>query len=654
MIHAIAITDLTRLYKSSIFWFMLAMSQLIFSFFINNGAVLYSVSQSQFLGTGGPLPGVTSNVAIPAMLIISIIAVIIVPIMSMRMIADEKRSHTFQLLASSPISSLSIALGKYLGIIYFLLIILTLQFLATILYLGTAASLNYLQLIVCYMSLVLLLSMYTSIGLFCSSIFKSPLVAAIFSFTIILTFWFLEINGNVAEPDTIFSQIKSWLYIGNHFSDFPEGLVSLNSVLYFLFLSAYFIALTVIRLEEQRTNPNYNSMISYVLATGLLIVMALIVPKIELQVDTTNNQHKSLHENTINTIESFDQTDQEVTFKLFIDEQNAEQFNTTLLKQFTSASNKFTTKVVSIEKNPDLARQFQISSGLELIIQTKAGKQEKIIGQRINEQNITSRLQKMLRTQENYTFFITDHGERSIYDNEDRNSYSLFFNNLASLGVTLSPLSILTTETIPDNTNMIIVADPQSNYQRSEIAVLQKYIEDGGNAIFLFSLPPQSRLKQFLDSEFGVTLSSKPIASNTDGYLPARYENTQILTYNPLAITTKEKNNWKAIPLANTYENNGLVAVKLLRNKQKVAVFSDANIFSNAHIGELSNFNLGLKIVNEFNGEEILARLDRPTPADATLDEDNFWTAKTILLYLISLFLLLAWGVLWYLRSRKR
>ena len=661
MINTIAIFELKRMYKSPLFWFMLALPQLIFSFFLNNSAYYYIVNQGSMGLSGDNIAGATSSVAIPSLMVIGAVAIIVAPLITMRLIADEKNNHTYSLLASSPISPISLVLGKYLGILYFLFILLLFQFICTLLYLGPVTSLNYLQLSVTFLSLFMLLGVYAAIGLFCSSLIRSPMVVAVLSFGIIIFFWLVNVSSDLFDYGTIFSDVRSWLSLATHFSEFPEGVISVNSMLYFVIMIAYFLGLTVTKLEEERVMVSYNGILSYALLTGIVLVMAVLAPKLDIRYDASHNLIGSLHPSSIDTSSQFKE---KVTFKLFVSENSEAKNNKNIIKLldgYKRANELFKIEVISIDKNPDLANQFNIGSNLELVIQTESGRLERVYGRGMNERSVTTTLQKLLRGSNSIVLFISDHKERPIDSDQGNNrvAYSFFADQLRLLGIEYSPYSILTNQTIPDNVDLIVVVDPQLDYQESEISLMKEHIDNGGNGLFLFNSQPPKRLASFLKAQFGVTIGIKPIkGDNPEGFIAGVYQDNQnrqfqVVLYRPHEINSTNPEGWSVRKSITSYSASKNIALLFSRNEQKVIISSDASAMANFLIGQSGNAEMGINMINELSKEAVLANLSRPVPVDAKIQDDVFWEARVLGLFLIPFLLIIGWGLQWRRRQKR-
>src|SRR3569832_306349 len=122
MTFRIALLELRRLFLSPLAWSVLAVEQLILAYFFLIGLDNYIALQPRLAAVAGA-PGVTDLVAAPQFGNASIFLLFAVPMMTMRLVSEERRAQTLTLLFSAPVSMSEIVLGKFLGVVAFFLIL---------------------------------------------------------------------------------------------------------------------------------------------------------------------------------------------------------------------------------------------------------------------------------------------------------------------------------------------------------------------------------------------------------------------------------------------------------------------------------------------------------------------------------------------------
>lgn len=247
MIWTIAKREFRSMFLSPLAWVILAVVQVIlaWSFFTSIDAFFRIQAD---LTTLKNAPGVTDLVASPLLEVSSIILLMITPLLTMRLISEERRNKTMDLLLSAPVSNTEIVLGKYLGLLFFIMTILVLIVLMP-LSLSMGTQLDYIKLLSGAFGLLLMLAAFSAAGLYMSSLTDNPIIAAISTFGILLLLWMININSATATGG---ANILSYLSLHTHFTAMLRGILNTRDLAYFLLFIFGFIVLTIRQLETQR------------------------------------------------------------------------------------------------------------------------------------------------------------------------------------------------------------------------------------------------------------------------------------------------------------------------------------------------------------------------------------------------------------------
>jgi ABC-2 type transport system permease protein len=244
MIISIALRELRSMFLSPLAWTVLAVIQLILAWSFFTQIDFFFNIQSQ-LATLPNAPGVTDLVVMPTFEVASIILLMVTPLLTMRLISEERRNGSIALLLSSPISMTEIVLGKFTGIVLFMLIFITMISLMPLsLLMGTELDLG--KLAAGMFALMLLLSAFSAAGLYLSSLTSNPVVAAISSFGLLLLLWI--INSNTGDASNTLDQLS----LLGHFAPMLRGLIDTADIAYFILFIATFLLLTIRQLDSQR------------------------------------------------------------------------------------------------------------------------------------------------------------------------------------------------------------------------------------------------------------------------------------------------------------------------------------------------------------------------------------------------------------------
>jgi len=179
----------------------------------------------------------------------SIVLIIMIPILTMKILADERKSGTEVLLITSPTSITSIVVGKYLAALVVFLIMTTLTFIYPIILFAFGKP-AIAPLIGGYVGFILLGASFIAFGIFASSLTESQIIAAIVSVVGLLVMWLLQYIA--PSLGGIWSKILSWFSLFSRTEDFYTGILSLAPVVYYLSFSAVFVFLTTRVIEKRR------------------------------------------------------------------------------------------------------------------------------------------------------------------------------------------------------------------------------------------------------------------------------------------------------------------------------------------------------------------------------------------------------------------
>ena len=247
MILHIAFRELRSLFLSPLAWIILGIIQAIMAWkFL--GFIDYFFSLQAELIKIKNAPGVTDLIIAPLFDFSKILLLIICPLITMRLLSEEKQNGSLKLLLSSPVSMTEIVLGKYLGALSFFVIVILITTLMP-LSLSSSTELDMGKIASGLLGQLLTVAAFISLGLYMSSLSKHPVNAAAGTFGLLILFFIINIAGNATtEGDNFFN----YLSITHHSIQMLRGIVNTADVAYFILFSAGFILLSIRQLDAQR------------------------------------------------------------------------------------------------------------------------------------------------------------------------------------------------------------------------------------------------------------------------------------------------------------------------------------------------------------------------------------------------------------------
>ena len=220
-------------------WFFVTM----LSFFLRQ-----SMQMSQF--TQGPnAVNVNQQMIRPVLQNVTILLLFLMPMVTMRTYAEEKRSGTMELLLTSPVTDFQIIMGKFLGALALWAVMLAVS-LVHIGLLFVYGHPEWKPIATAYVGLLLMGGAFISLGLFISSLTKNQIVAGVVTFMVFLLLWVLNWIGSFSGP-TIDS-LTRYLSIIEHYDDFGKGVLDTTHIIYYVSFITFGLFLTAKSVDSER------------------------------------------------------------------------------------------------------------------------------------------------------------------------------------------------------------------------------------------------------------------------------------------------------------------------------------------------------------------------------------------------------------------
>jgi len=181
--------------------------------------------------------------------LVPLVFLFFVPAITMRLLAEEKKSGTLELLTTKPVRDVEIILGKFLAA----WVLLAVALLPTLLYVVTLGALGSLDLgpvFTGYLGLLLMGGVYVALGLLASSLTENQIVAFIVGFLLILTLFLMD-KVLMYVPEA-FASTMEFLSIDYHYANIARGVIDSRNILYFVSLLGFSLYLATVSLERRK------------------------------------------------------------------------------------------------------------------------------------------------------------------------------------------------------------------------------------------------------------------------------------------------------------------------------------------------------------------------------------------------------------------
>jgi ABC-2 type transport system permease protein len=242
--------ELKSYFASPIAYCVMALFALIFGFGFYTATrdfVRFSF-QSQMMGQGQPM-SVNEQIIRPLLGFASTIALFLIPMITMRLFAEEKRTGTIELLLTSPVSDMEIILGKWVGAMLLYLGVLAMSMINIALLFAWGKP-DLKPVLVAYLGLLLQGGCLLAIGTFISTTTKNQIIAGGVTFFACLMLWLL--SWFTAFDSSASAQVVNYLSIVTHFENFAKGVLDSKDVVFYISMIFFALFVTARSMESLR------------------------------------------------------------------------------------------------------------------------------------------------------------------------------------------------------------------------------------------------------------------------------------------------------------------------------------------------------------------------------------------------------------------
>ncbi|MCF4100783.1 Gldg family protein [Gillisia sp. M10.2A] len=564
-IFRIARLELSILFYSPIAWLILIIfivqtgltfTELLYSQETNQqlGRPLNVLSKVLFAGEDGILATVQRNLYL------------YIPLLTMGLFSRETSSGSFKLLLSSPVSVSQIVFGKFLSMMgyAFLLCLILASFIISGLISIEALDIKFV--LGGVFGIYLLICAYSAIGLFMSSLTTYQVVAAISTLAILAA---LNFVGNLGQSYDFVRDITYWLSISGRADNFVNGLVSSKDIIYFLLVIGLFISLAILKLKDERksrTKPvkiiRYTSLILMVVAIGYISSL----PTINVYYDSTRFKDRTLTEtsqeivtklnkpvnittyvnvvhysagygapkNRIKDLNQFEQyrrflPEMEMKYVTYYD--TLVRYNDTTKTLLEKAKRAASAHKFNFD---DLLSPVEIKEKINLIPEDNRlvrileynGKSTplRMFDDMLvypKEAEISAALKRLVE-KPGLVGVISGNGERGTNTMED-GSYKIITKglnvrgSLLNQGFDIVDIPLNSTKEIPENLDVLVLADPKKEYSPAQIDKISHFIKSGGN-LMIAGEPDRRELINPILKTIGLKLIEGTLLQETENY----------------------------------------------------------------------------------------------------------------------------------------
>lgn len=470
---------------------------------------------------------------------------ITIPLLSMRIMSDERRQKTDQLLLTAPVSVGRVVLGKYLAMAVIFLIPIA-CFSCLPFFLRRYGTVPMEENLVAILAFALYGLAAIAVGLFISSLTENLVVAAVLTFFVLFATYMMQgIESLISSTDTIVTKILDIFDFYSHYGSMISSVsdvtgssrlttvFDITGIIYFLSVIVLMLFLTTQSVQKRRYSVSVkNIKLSAYSSAATLIVLALtvginiaaeLIPSKYTAFDVTSNKLYGITEQTEVLL---DELDEDVNIYVLATEDVADSVIKQTLERYKERSEHIEISYIDTSLNPNFAQNYTTDSLSENSIIVETEKRSKVISysdiyetqidystysQSVTgydgEGQITSAISYCVSEDMPKIYFITGHNEYA-FD-------SGFTKSLEKENIDYETISLLEYDSVPDDARCIIINAPESDFSSDDADKVIAYLNNGGMVIMTteYVADEQPNFEKIL-TEFGITLHRGMIAEN--------------------------------------------------------------------------------------------------------------------------------------------
>ena len=426
-----------------------------------------------------------------------------VPILTMRILAEEKRSKTDQLILTAPVSVGAVVMGKFLALVTIFLI----PTLIACVYPLIMTNFGSVPMGEAYLSILAFFLFGTAsiaVGVFISSLTESQVIAAVLSFAVLfLGYMMPSICSIISSTGNLLTRLLGCFDMYTPFANLLEGTLNIGSIVYFVSLTALVLFLTVQSIQKRRYSVSVKNLSFSAYSTGMIALAIAVVAAANLvigempsswtAIDLTSEKLYSL---TDQTKEFVNNMQEDVTIYVIVNEDNQDTTLGQTLQRYDDLSDHITVEYVDPTVNPRFHTQYTDSTISINSLIVVSDKRNRVIDYSDiyessfdystytstttgydGEGQITSALDYVLSDDLPKVYLTEGHGEYSLS--------SSFTDALTKENVEYETINLMDYDTVPEDTACLIINGPQSDLSADDADKVTSYLESGGKVILI-------------------------------------------------------------------------------------------------------------------------------------------------------------------------
>lgn len=432
------------------------------------------------------------------------IFIVSVPILTMKILAEEKKQKIDQLILTAPVSISGVVMGKFLALS-------TIFFIPTVisgvypLILTAFGSIPLTETYLAVLAFFLFGETCIALGLFVSSLTESQVISAVITFALIFIGYMMSsICSLISSTGNVLTKILGCYDLYTRFFNMIQGTLNLESIAYYVSVTALVLFLTVQAIQKRRYSISVKKLSFGAYSTGMIVIAMVVTVVFNLAVsqlpdrikavDITTSKMYTLTEDTKNFLNTIDE---DVKIYVMSSESDKDTTLAQTLDRYEDYCKYITVEYINPAVNPNFSSKYTNSSityGSLIVVSDK--RSTLIDSSSIYESSydyetytsnttgydgegqVTSALDYVLSDEVTKVYLTSGHGEMTMESN--------ITDAMNKANIETNTLTLMQEESVPEDGSCLIIAAPSTDFSTDDAKKVKEYLDNGGNVIVIY------------------------------------------------------------------------------------------------------------------------------------------------------------------------
>lgn len=553
----------------------------------------------------------------------TIIFMVTIPILTMRSMAEDRRSKTDQMLLTAPVSLTGVVMGKYLAMVTVFAIPMAIYALCPLI-IRLNGSATFAADYAAILAFFLMGCVFIAIGMLLSALTESQIIAAVGTFAVLLVLY-LWTDLVSFLPDALSELLGAFNFQGVLQNFAYYNVFDLGGLVLYLSMTAVFVFLTIQVLQRRK---GVTSAVTVVVVVAIAVVANLVVGQLPSNLTERDLTDNSLYTVSDTSVEYLAELNTPVEVVVMARESDVDERITKFLHNYAALSDQITLTFIDPVEHPSALEEYDTSANTVVVLSSETGKQRAIS---FDDMLVPDYMSYYYYGTVSYTEFdadgqmtsavdyVTSENSHVIYLAENHGEQSLgssVTDAIDKANLSTDTVSLLLDGGVPEDCSLLLFNQPSTDLSADEVELVEDYLEQGGQVMILLNRTDLSNFNQIL-SDYGLTMAQGYIGDAANYYV----QYGSFYFSGTLSSSNEITSGFDSDDLSLLYGAHGMTESTPIRDTIEVDAFltTTEQGYSDA-TGETGTYILGAVATEEID-DETTARLTVFTTESVVDDE---------------------------------